>query len=91
MKAAVELMPAVRKTRRAGVFKVPSSKAGESYTVEVELKATPGTVPARLVQSCECRDRVKNGPICKRAGAVLHALAAESREAPKQLTAQTAS
>eukprot|EP00969_Alexandrium_andersonii_P262588 11608799-Alexandrium_andersonii.AAC.1 len=35
-KAAVELMPAVRKTRRAGAFEVPSSQAGTSYTAEVE-------------------------------------------------------
>eukprot|EP00969_Alexandrium_andersonii_P144640 6396336-Alexandrium_andersonii.AAC.1 len=84
-------MPAVRKTRRAGAFEVPSSKAGESYAVGVDLKAAPGTAPAQLVHSCERVGHVKNGPICKRAGAVLYVLAAESREAPKQLSAQTAS
>eukprot|EP00969_Alexandrium_andersonii_P064904 2858374-Alexandrium_andersonii.AAC.1 len=39
-KAAVELMPSVRKTRWAGLFEVPSSRAGVAYTVEVDLKAS---------------------------------------------------
>eukprot|EP00969_Alexandrium_andersonii_P116667 5157979-Alexandrium_andersonii.AAC.1 len=62
-------MPAVRKTRRAGVFEAPSSRAGVLYTVEVDLKAPPGTAPASLARGCVCVDHVRRGPICKHAGA----------------------
>eukprot|EP00969_Alexandrium_andersonii_P099342 4382146-Alexandrium_andersonii.AAC.1 len=72
-------MPAVCETRRAGSCEVPSGRAGASYTVEVDLRATPGTAPASLVRGCGCMGHVRRGPICKHAGAVLHALAAESR------------
>eukprot|EP00969_Alexandrium_andersonii_P352055 15436828-Alexandrium_andersonii.AAC.1 len=62
--------------RRAGAFEVPSSQAGASYAVEVGLRASPGTAPAKLARGCECMDHAKHGPIYKHAGAVLHALAA---------------
>eukprot|EP00969_Alexandrium_andersonii_P290218 12827740-Alexandrium_andersonii.AAC.1 len=80
-------MPAVRKTRRAGSFEVPSSRAGVSHTVEVDLRATPGTAPASLVRGCGCMGHVRRGPICKHAGAVLYALAAESCDKAKQFPA----
>eukprot|EP00969_Alexandrium_andersonii_P317479 14025974-Alexandrium_andersonii.AAC.1 len=78
--AAAELASTVRKARRAGTFEVASSQAGLSYSVEVDLRASPGTAPAEAAQSCECMDHVKRGPICKHVGAVLLALAAEQRE-----------
>eukprot|EP00969_Alexandrium_andersonii_P131098 5797455-Alexandrium_andersonii.AAC.1 len=84
-------MPAVRKTRRAGSFEVPSSQAGVSYTVEVDLRASPGTAPAKLARGCGRMGHTKHGPICKHAGVVLHALAAESRVKTKQFPALTAS
>eukprot|EP00969_Alexandrium_andersonii_P047505 2084158-Alexandrium_andersonii.AAC.1 len=62
-------MPSVRRSKRAGFFEVPSSRAGALYTVEVNLKASPGTAPAVIVRSCGCLGHVKHGPICKHAGA----------------------
>eukprot|EP00969_Alexandrium_andersonii_P211899 9358700-Alexandrium_andersonii.AAC.1 len=70
---------------RDSTFEVPSSQAGASSTVEVDLRASPGTAPAKLVHGCERMDHVKHGPICKHAGVVVYALAAESREKAKQL------
>eukprot|EP00969_Alexandrium_andersonii_P089507 3951439-Alexandrium_andersonii.AAC.1 len=84
-------MPAVRKTRRAGSFEVPSSRAGASYTAEVDLRASPGTAPAKLARGCGCMGHVKHGPICKHAGAVLYALAAGSCGKTKQFPALTVS
>eukprot|EP00969_Alexandrium_andersonii_P006471 281098-Alexandrium_andersonii.AAC.1 len=63
-------MPAVRKTRRAGVFEAPSSRAGVVHAVEVALKAPPGAAPASLARGCARVDHVRSGPICKHAGAV---------------------
>eukprot|EP00969_Alexandrium_andersonii_P358088 15450250-Alexandrium_andersonii.AAC.1 len=75
-------MPAVRETRRAGA-EVTSSQAGASYTVEVDLRASPGTAPAELVRGCGCMGHAKHGPVCEHAGAVSYALAAEPREKAK--------
>eukprot|EP00969_Alexandrium_andersonii_P163746 7237715-Alexandrium_andersonii.AAC.1 len=62
-------MPAVHKTRRAGVFEVPSSRVGVLYTVEVDVKAPPGTALASLPRGCVCVDHVRRRPTCKHAGA----------------------
>eukprot|EP00969_Alexandrium_andersonii_P140358 6209496-Alexandrium_andersonii.AAC.1 len=43
------------------------------------------------MQRCECMDHVRRGPICKHAGAVLLALAAEQCEKAEQSPAPSAS
>eukprot|EP00969_Alexandrium_andersonii_P019388 846207-Alexandrium_andersonii.AAC.1 len=77
--------------RRAGAFEVASSQAGVSYVAEVDLRASPGTAPASVAQSYACVDHAKHGPICKHAGAVLLALAAEQRGKTEQFPAPSAS
>eukprot|EP00969_Alexandrium_andersonii_P028780 1256913-Alexandrium_andersonii.AAC.1 len=80
-------MPSVKRTKRAGVFEVSSSQPGVSYTVEVDLKASRGAAPGAIVRNCECMGHVQKGPICKHPGAVLYALASESRGRAKQILA----
>eukprot|EP00969_Alexandrium_andersonii_P065880 2904417-Alexandrium_andersonii.AAC.1 len=59
--------------------------------MEVDLKAPPGAAPASLVRGCVRMDHVRSRPICKHAGAVSYALAAESRDKAKQFPALPAS
>ena len=72
-----------------GTLNVGSSTGGGNYQVQVNLTKTElsGEGAAALVLSCECREHIMKGPICKHAGAVLYCLASEgagrgSQESP---------
>eukprot|EP00969_Alexandrium_andersonii_P325187 14368320-Alexandrium_andersonii.AAC.1 len=80
-------MPSVKKTKTAGIFEVTSQHSAKAYKVEVNLKAARGTDPCSLVIDCGRWGHVQEGPISKHAGAVLLALASESRGKATQIPA----